>query len=104
MLPKPGDVKNPVVILRLRGRSHLGATLVSVLADYSAQLQRVNGKLYLTGVSAQVYREVVRSDKLRINGPVKVFKKKPVLGLSTHNAVVDAEAWLLEREEKSSEQ
>jgi SulP family sulfate permease len=104
LLPKPGDIQNPVVILRLRGRTNLGPTLVSVLANYSALLRGVNGKLYLTGVSAQVYREVIHSDKLRINGPVKVFKKKPVLGLSTHNAVVDAEAWLLEQKGEPAEQ
>ncbi|WP_018479328.1 SulP family inorganic anion transporter [Pontibacter roseus] len=98
LLPKPGNVENPVVILRLRGRTHLGATLISVLADYSSLLQSQKGKLYLTGVSEQVYREVMNSDKLRINGPVKAFKVEPVLGLSTHNAVVDAEAWLLEDE------
>ncbi|MHC2990272.1 hypothetical protein OB13_01140 [Pontibacter sp. HJ8] len=103
LLPKPGNVQSPVVILRLRGRASLGATLVSVLADYSAKLQNVNGKLYLTGVSEQVYGEVVHSDKLRINGPVKAFKVTPVLGLSTHHAVVDAEAWLLERKAEPAE-
>ena len=96
LLPKPGDIENPVVILRLRGRTHLGATLVSVLADYASLLKDVNGKLYLTGISEQVFKEVNHSDKLRINGPVKAFKVKPELGLSTHDAVVDAEAWLLE--------
>ncbi|WP_242917991.1 SulP family inorganic anion transporter [Pontibacter liquoris] len=100
LLPKPGNVQNPVVILRLRGRTHLGATLISVLASYAAMLQDVKGKLYLTGVSDEVYREVKHSYKLRINGPVKAFKVSPELGLSTHNAVVDAEAWLLEDEEE----
>ncbi|WP_266205864.1 SulP family inorganic anion transporter [Pontibacter kalidii] len=104
LLPKPGDIENPVVVLRLRGRTHLGATLVSVLADYSSLLKDVNGKLYLTGVSDQVYREVENSHKLRINGPVKAFKVKPELGLSTHHAVVDAEAWLLEDEAEPARQ
>ncbi|PKV75919.1 SulP family inorganic anion transporter [Pontibacter ramchanderi] len=99
LLPQPENAQNPVVILRLRGRSSLGATLVSVLANYAAMLKSVNGKLYLTGVSEGVNREVLHSDLLRMNGPVKAFKVEPELGLSTHNAVVDAEAWLLEREE-----
>ncbi|WP_162426673.1 SulP family inorganic anion transporter [Pontibacter pudoricolor] len=103
LLPKPENAQNPVVILRLRGRKSLDATLISVLSDYASILKDVNGKLYLTGVSEQVYREVMHSDKLRINGPVKAFRQEPALGLSTHNAVVDAEAWLLECEEKESD-
>ncbi|GGK89262.1 SulP family inorganic anion transporter [Rufibacter glacialis] len=99
LLPKPGaDIQNPVVILRLRGRTSLGSTLVSVLANYAAQLKGAKGKLYLTGVSEQVNREIMRSRMLRMNGPVKAFKVTPVLGASTHNAVVDAEAWLIEGE------
>jgi sulfate permease, SulP family len=100
LLPKPAGSQNPVVILRLRGRSTLGATLVSVLANYASLLQSAQGKLYLTGVSEDVYREVMHSNLLRINGPVKAFKVMPVLGSSTHDAVVEAEAWLLECEEK----
>ncbi|MBB6611576.1 SulP family inorganic anion transporter [Pontibacter sp. Tf4] len=103
LLPKPEDARNPVVILRLRGRKKLGPTLVSVLADYASLLHDVNGKLYLTGVSEQVYREVMHSDKLRINGPVKAFRQEPGLGISTHNAVVDAEGWLLDSEENEAE-
>ncbi|MDO6388609.1 SulP family inorganic anion transporter [Pontibacter sp. BT731] len=101
LLPQPEHAQNPVVILRLRGRSSLGATLVSVLANYAAMLKTVNGKLYLTGVSEGVNHEVAHSDLLRMNGPVKAFKVEPELGLSTHNAVVDAEAWLLECEESN---
>jgi sulfate permease, SulP family len=103
LLPKPENAQNPVVILRLRGRKTLDATLISVLSDYASILNDVNGKLYLTGVSEQVYKEVLHSHKLRLNGPVKAFRQEPALGLSTHNAVVDAEAWLLECEEKGSE-
>ena len=74
---------------------------MSVLATYAAKLNSVNGRLYLTGVSEEVSREVQHSDKLRMNGPVKTFKMEPELGLSTHNAVVDAEAWLLQCEQEN---
>ncbi|KAA9345779.1 SulP family inorganic anion transporter [Adhaeribacter soli] len=97
VLPKPAGVQNPVVILRLRGRKHLGATLVSVLSEYASQLEAANGRLYLTGISEQVNEEVEHSGKLHLNGPIRAFKAEPVLGLSTHNAVEDAEAWLVEK-------
>ncbi|MBK0402689.1 SulP family inorganic anion transporter [Adhaeribacter sp. BT258] len=102
LLPKPVKVQNPVVVLRLRGRKHLGATLVSVLAEYAAQLEEANGRLYLTGISEQVNQEVEHSNKLHLNGPIRAFKAEPVLGRSTHNAVEDAEAWLVEKESKDT--
>lgn len=97
VLPKPAGVQNPVVVLRLRGRKHLGATLVAVLADYASLLEEANGRLYLTGISEQVYEEVEHSGKLHLNGPIRAFKAEPVLGRSTQNAVEDAEAWLVEK-------
>ncbi|SIT83170.1 hypothetical protein [Pontibacter indicus] len=50
------------------------AILVSVQAYYASMLGSVNGRLYLTGVSEEVNREVMQSDKLCLNGPVKAFE------------------------------
>jgi SulP family sulfate permease len=97
LLPKPKGVQNPVVVLRLRGRKHLGATLVAVLAEYATQLEETNGRLYLTGISEQVNEEVEHSGKLHLNGPIRAFQADLVLGRSTQNAVEDAEAWLVEK-------
>ena len=95
LLPKPQAAQKPVVILRLRGRTNLGATLVDVLANYADKLHEVEGRLYLTGISEGAYEQVVRTGKLRLTGPVRAYEATPVRGQSTEEAVADARTWLV---------
>ncbi|HET7394790.1 MAG TPA: SulP family inorganic anion transporter [Candidatus Binatia bacterium] len=95
LLPTPEGAHNPVVILRLRGRSHVGATLIEVLANYADKLQEANGRLYLTGLSEGAYEQVVRTGKLRLTGPVRVYEATSIRGQSTREAHADAQAWLV---------
>lgn len=86
-LPRPGAKnRHPVVVLRLRGRISFGATLVDVLAAYSEELKKAGGRLYLTGVDKEAYRQVIRSSKLRLNGPVRAYEVTPIVGESTSRA------------------
>ena len=85
------------MILRLRGRSSLGATLVEVLANYAHKLQAVDGRLYLTGISEGAYDQVVRTGKLRLTGPVRAYEATPIRGQSTQEAVADARTWLVSK-------
>ena len=95
LLPAPLDAQKPVVVLRLRGRSNIGATLVEVLTNYADKLQEANGRLYLTGISEGAYEQVVRTGKLRLTGPVRAYEATPVRGQSTQEAVADARTWLV---------
>lgn len=95
LLPDSDGTQNPVVILRLRGRTAVGATLIDVLADYAARLQKVNGRLYLTGIGEEAYDLLMRADKLRLSGPVGVYEATPIIGQSTQKAIEDAKAWLV---------
>jgi SulP family sulfate permease len=95
LLPSTEGVENPVVVLRLRGRTTVGATLVEVLANYSNKLKEVDGRLYLTGMSEEAYNQVVRTGKLRLTGPVRAYEATPVRGQSTQEAVADARTWLV---------
>ena len=94
-LPPPNGAENPVVILRLRGRTNLGATLVEVLANYADKLHKANGRLYLTGISEGAYEQIVRTGKLRLTGPVRAYEATPVRGESTEEAHADAQTWLV---------
>gem|GEM_PF-3378585 len=49
-LPKVGKAKNPVVVLRIRNQSQMGATLIDVLDEYAEGLEAAGGKLYLSGL------------------------------------------------------
>lgn len=97
LLPRPerGSEK-PVVIIRMRGRTSLGATFEEVIANYAKELSAVGGRLYVTGVSGAVHEEVVAMTKLQLNGPVRIYEMRPVLMESTSIAHSDAEAWLVE--------
>jgi sulfate permease, SulP family len=95
LLPAPSDEQNPVVILRLRGRSKIGATLIEVLNNYADKLKAVNGQLYLTGISEGVHDQLVRTGKLHLRGPVHVYEATSVRGESTEDAYADAKTWLV---------
>jgi SulP family sulfate permease len=93
-LPSPRGVRHPAVVLRLRGRTAAGATLVDVLAHYAEELQRAEGRLYLTGIRGEAYRRLADAEKLRRAGGVHAFEATAVLGESTRAAVADAREWL----------
>lgn len=95
LLPRLNDAQNAVVILRLRGRTKIGATLVEVLANYAEKLHEANGRLYLTGISEGAYEQVIRTGKLRLTGPVRAYEATPIVWQSTHEAVADARTWLV---------
>jgi SulP family sulfate permease len=95
LLPRLEDARNPVVILRLRGRSNLGATFIDVVSNYADKLEAVDGRLYLTGLSEAAYDHAVHGGKLRLDGPVRAYAATPVLGQSTREALGDAQAWLV---------
>jgi SulP family sulfate permease len=102
LLPKPQDSQNPAVILRLRGRSTVGATLIEVLANYADKLKAVNGRLYLTGITEVAYDQLVRTGKLRLSGPVRAYEATPIRGQSTQEAVADARTWLVNQSANAS--
>lgn len=104
LLPVPGDAQSVIVVLRLRGRTNLGATLVEVLANYADKLQEANGRLYLTGISEGAYEQVVRTGKLRLTGPVRIYEATPVRGQSTQEALADARTWLVGKSAESPDE
>jgi len=98
LLPSVRGAERPVVVLRLRGRRALGATLIDVLARYAGALQAAGGRLYLSGVGPEAYEQIVRTGKLRLTGPVRAYEATPVLGESTREARAEADAWLVSLE------
>ena len=92
-LPEPHE-RNPVVVLRLRGRSRMGATLVDVLARYAEELRRAGGRLFIAGIAPDA--AIIESEKLR-RADIRLFEATPVLGESMRAAVLAGETWLEER-------
>jgi SulP family sulfate permease len=93
-LPSPRGATRPAVVLRLRGRAAVGATLIDVLARYAADLEAAGGRLYLSGVVVGVLAQLGRTGKLRADGPVQAYPATEVIGESSRLALADARAWL----------
>ena len=93
-LPSPTDATRPVVILRLRGYTSVGATLVEVLDSYADDLAEVGGRLYLSGVDQDVSTQLRNAGKLDLDRAVQVMPADTVIGASTAQALAHASAWL----------
>jgi SulP family sulfate permease len=96
ILPEPQpEEKHPVVVLRLRRRKRLGATLIDVLSRYAGKLDEVDGRLYLSGIDEQGDKQLRASGKLDLTGPVREFEAQSVVGRSTRDAIEHARTWLV---------
>lgn len=101
-LPDPAGAEAPVVVLRLRGRTALGATAFVVLADYADRLNDVGGRLFLSGVDRGLLAQLQRTQKVDVDGRVHVFEATTVVGESSSEAHRQAQAWLEGREREEA--
>jgi SulP family sulfate permease len=92
-LPDLGAAQAPVVVLRLRRRTSLGATFVKVVSDYADRLASAGGRLYLSGLEPSLTERLMRSG--HVDGPIRTFEATSIVGESTRAAYLDAEAWLV---------
>ena len=92
-LPRPAGAERPVVILRLRGHSQVGATLVDVLDDYANELALAGGRLYLAGIEPRLFAPLSKVSKLRDGNDPTLYAATERVGHSTRQAVEDAKAW-----------
>jgi SulP family sulfate permease len=93
-LPDPTGTDRPAVVLRLRGRTSLGATAYAVLEQYVKRLNEVGGTLTLTGLAPGVVNEIRRTRRFSLEGPVRLVPATEVLFESTEKGYQTAEAWL----------
>ena len=93
-LPNPGEADVPVVVLRLRGRTHLGATAFTILRGYAERLNARRGRLFLSGVDPTVTETFQRTGHLVEDGPLVMVAATSRLGASTQAAFDEAQAWI----------
>ncbi len=96
-LPPVGEAVEPVVIIRIRGRSMLGATAFEVITDYAERLADAGGRLYLSGVEPSVMLQFERTGHVTTAGPIRVLEATPNVEDSTRSALEEAEAWLVSK-------
>lgn len=93
-LPDPAGCERPVVVLRLRGRTTLGATFFVVVSDYAGRLHRAGGRLYLSGVSETLLAQMRAAHVIDDADGLEVVTSTGVIGESTLEAYERAKAWL----------
>jgi SulP family sulfate permease len=96
-LPDPTGAEQPVVVLRLRGRTALGATGFIVLADYAERLRSAGGQLFLSGVDPDLVEQLRATHRVDLRDAVTVVPASKTIFESTQHAYDDARAWLASR-------
>ena len=93
-LPDPTGSELPVVVLRLRGRTTLGATGFIVLADYAELLRSDGGHLFLSGVGPELLEQLRYTRRVDLSDAVTVIPASQTILESTQKAYDAAEQWL----------
>jgi SulP family sulfate permease len=96
-LPDPSDANRPAVVLRLRGRTAMGATFVTVTVAYARRLQERGGHLFLSGVSPELEATLRRAAAGELDDSLTIVDFEPVIGASTRAADRAARQWLARR-------
>ena len=91
-LPEVTEAEAPAVVLRLRGRTSLGATFFGVLAGYAERLSAAGGRLHVSGLDANMAALMARTVPVSVVPRDRAFAATPVLGESTWAALHDARA------------
>jgi SulP family sulfate permease len=91
----PDGIEHPVVILRLRGKTNLGATVVEALSNYAERLRSVDGRLYVSGVGDEALGHLLRTGTFGRRGDVRVYEAEPIVMEATRRARRDAEGWIV---------
>ena len=94
LLPSPRGADRPAVVIRLRGHTDVGATLVSVLTRYAEMVRAGGGRLYLSGIHPEAQHHLTVGGLFKDSGPLRVYQATRVLGESTTQAADDANEWL----------
>ncbi|WP_426244528.1 SulP family inorganic anion transporter [Nocardioides sp. LHG3406-4] len=94
-LPEVAEARAPAVVLRLRGRTSLGATFFRILAEYAAQLGAAGGRLYVSGLDPDMAALLARTVPVSVAPPDRAFGATPVLGESTWAALNEAQTWVV---------
>ena len=87
-----------VVILRLRGHSHLGTTFIEALRRYARSLDGAGSRLVISSANDRVRRQLAVTGLLEQVGEDGVYATRPRLGEAFEQAYEDAERWVRERQ------
>ena len=93
-LPETAGAERPVVVLRLRGRTQLGASSLVVLDAYAERLAAVGGRLILSGIAPELVKRLRRTGQAHLDADVSVFAATEIVGDASDTAYREGQRWL----------
>jgi sulfate permease, SulP family len=94
LLPDPLGSRRGVVVLRLRGRGHLGSSAIDLMKRYATALQRGGGTLILEGVDHDMREQLDRTGVTDLLGEEAIFRAHQVVFKSAAEALEYGQHWL----------
>ena len=85
---------NSVVILRLRGRSDLGATFMAVLFRYGQALARVDSRLMIVSANERILEQLNVTGITDLIGADNIYPGDERVGATVKRAYADAMTWV----------
>lgn len=93
-LPDPTGSRPAAVVIRLRGRTELGATFFLVIGTYARYLHAQGGRLFLSGVDPNLATQWERNRGAPDHDIVEVFQATQMVTASTDAAIERANRWV----------
>ncbi len=90
----PPQTRRPVIILELRGRNNIGATLTEVIESFYNKIKKAEGRFYITELGENSYAAFRTQVDTEVLNGIFIRKKEAIIGKSTRQAVLEAEDWL----------
>jgi SulP family sulfate permease len=88
------DTNNSVVVIRLRGISDPGSTLMEVLNRYGADLKMANSKLMLVSDQERALSQFVVTGVSKTIGPENIYESDEWVGETIRRASEEARQWV----------
>ena len=89
-----GGSRNSVVILRLRGRTELGTTVMDVLHRYAETLQASGSKLVIVSAGERIQEQLRVTGVTGLISPENIYTGDERVGGTLKRAYADATAWI----------
>lgn len=88
------ETHHPVIILELRGRKNIGATLIQVIEIFYEKITAAKGRFYITELGQNSYASFQAQATSEVLKGIHLLKKEAVIGKRTRKAFAEAQAWL----------
>ncbi|WP_461490804.1 SulP family inorganic anion transporter, partial [Pontibacter sp. HJ8] len=88
------QTRRPVIILEMRGRNNIGATLTEVIENFYEKIKKAEGRFYITELGENSFASFQAQATPKVLEGIQLLKKNEIVGESTRQAVSEAQDWL----------